>query len=258
MVRAAVVGISEAEHREIDAAAAEQQSRAERVEQLGAYVDTIHPDRLLDIAASISRGDRIGPPLPPQSVAEAPYQEEPAPNIFTTPVGLPEWVGSVDEAPRTPEPDLSPPEPEDEPMAVLTDIMGALAQAGTIYQSFQQQPAPFPAAQAPYQGSWRDWIDGPMDVLAPSGTPPTPTTSLPGGTMALPYAGGCISRRDQEIAAASGLSPEAVDRVLYYARKGRRRRKRMLTKSDIGDISTMRQILGGGKAFDVWLAKATR
>jgi len=68
---------------------------------------------------------------------------------------------------------------------------------------------------------------------------------------------GCISQRDIDIAAATGTTPELVDVILKLGRRNRRR-KRMLTKSDIGDISTMRQILGGGEAFKVWLAKATR
>jgi len=99
--------------------------------------------------------------------------------------------------------------------------------------------------------------------------PPAPLTIAPTGATprALPpYLNeqtrrvttvGCISQRDIDIAAAAGTSPEMVDLVLRLGRRNRRR-KRMLTKSDIGDISTMRQILGGGKAFELWLAKATR
>lgn len=67
---------------------------------------------------------------------------------------------------------------------------------------------------------------------------------------------GCISQRDIDIAAAAGTTPELVDLVLKLGRRNRRR-PRMLTKSDIADISTMKAVLGGGKAFELWLAKAT-
>lgn len=82
------------------------------------------------------------------------------------------------------------------------------------------------------------------------------TNVVPIGTAGRPTVG-CISQRDIQIAAAAGTSPEMVDLILKLGRRNRRRR-RMLTKSDIGDISTMRQILGNGEAFKLWLAKATR
>ncbi len=251
-----VEGISEAEHAEIDAAAAEIIRRTERVEQLEQFVGTIHPDRLLDIAGNIAHGRVAGPPLPDGFPTVAAPEEASAPNVFATPVGRPEWIASVDEAPWQAQPDPFSAEPEGKPMADLTDILGFVGQAANIYQQFQDPPPVQNLNAQQYPGSWQDWLDGPTDLLEPS---PTPTTSLPnGGAVATPYAGGCISQRDRNIAAASGVSPEAVDRVLHFARQGRRRRRRMLTKSDIGDISTMRQILGGGEAFKVWLAKATR
>jgi len=98
----------------------------------------------------------------------------------------------------------------------------------------------------------------------------TPLTLVPPspGTAANPYPNvgslpttgrptvGCISQRDIQIAQVAGTSPEMVDLVLKLGRRNRRR-PRMLTKSDIADISTMKAILGGGKAFELWLAKAT-
>ncbi len=256
LVSQSLGGISEAEHREIDAAAAEHAARAERVEQLEEFVGTIHPDRLLDIAGNIAHGRYAGPPEPPVDLFEATPQEEPAPEVFTTPVGRPEWIGSVDEAPWEAQPNPFPTESIGETMAALTAILGYVGTAANIYQSFQQPAAP---TQAPTYNPVLDWLDGPTDLFRPDLAPANPVTSLPsGGSVATPYAGGCISQRDRRIAAASGVTPEAVDRVLHYARQGRRRRRRMLTKSDIGDISTMKSILGGGEAFKVWLAKATR
>jgi len=250
-------GISERENREIDAAIEEQSLRAERIEQLGEFKETIHPDRLLDIAGNIAEGIYATVPPPPRIAAP---EEVLAPVVQTQPVGRPEWVGSVGEAPWTPEPDTLPPEPGDQSMD-LSSILGAFSTAADIYGTIQTARAPppqafvapGPAPATPYDNSWQDWVDGPLNFLEPS-------TSIPsaGGTVPQAYSGGCISQRDRRIAAASGVSPEAVDRVLHYARQGRRRRRRMLTKSDVGDISTMKAILGNGEAFKLWLAKATR
>jgi len=101
-------------------------------------------------------------------------------------------------------------------------------------------------------------ITQPAMILPPYVNPETRRPALgvaPSAGGGIPV--GCISQRDIDIAAAAGTTPELVDLVLKLARRNKRRR-RMLTKSDIGDISTMRQILGGGEAFKLWLAKATR
>ncbi len=39
-----------------------------------------------------------------------------------------------------------------------------------------------------------------------------------------------------------------------WQRKSRRRRKRLATSSDIKDLSSLKGVLGGGKAFEVWIA----
>lgn len=102
-------------------------------------------------------------------------------------------------------------------------------------------------------------ISGGTPVALPPYVNPTTqrtTTNVPiSGTRSTPV--GCISQRDIDIANATGASPEMVDIILKLGRRNRRR-KRMLTKSDIGDISVMRQMLGNGEAFKLWLAKATR
>jgi len=254
----AAIGISEAENREIDNAAEEQALRAQRIEQLAAFKDTIHPDRLLDIAGNIAEGQYATVPIPPRrevsaqvsDIHEAPTQE-PTGLVHTPIIGPPIFVGGLVPAAGEDEPDLYETEPEEQSMD-LSSILGAVSQVADIYQSFQP-PQQLPPVQQPstYPGSIRDWVDGPFDFLEPSAAP-----VATGAPMA--YSGGCISNRDRQIAAASGVSAEAVDRVLHYARQGRRRRRRMLTKSDIGDISTMKQILGNGEAFKLWLAKATR
>ncbi len=42
--------------------------------------------------------------------------------------------------------------------------------------------------------------------------------------------------------------------VCHPKRKHRRRRKRLATKSDLSDLAALKGILGGGKAFEVWIA----
>lgn len=125
----------------------------------------------------------------------------------------------------------------DAPLTSIPDLIGGLASSyitGRVATPSSITPAPLP----PYIN--------PQTRVTPTNVTPMRTTAV-----------GCISQRDIDIAAATGTTPELVDVILKLGRRNRRR-KRMLTKSDIGDISTMRQILGGGEAFKVWLAKATR
>jgi len=43
-----------------------------------------------------------------------------------------------------------------------------------------------------------------------------------------------------------------------WKRKTRRRRKRLATTSDIKDLAALKAVLGGGKAFDTWIASRGR
>lgn len=246
-VARAVGGISEAEHREIDAAAAEQADRAERVEQLSEYVGTIHPDTLLAAANRIAEGVFQGPPPPPPTIGPPVVFE--APPVAARPP-------SVAAAPRSVESDLRSVESGEEPMANLTDLWGALGNIGTAYVQARYTPQPqqaiFQQTAADYPGSVQDWLDGPLNVLAPDEPaqaviPP----AISGGLRTV----GCISQRDIEIAARAGVTPETVDVVLAASRYGRRRRRSLVTKSDIRGIAAMKQVLGGGEAFKLWLAK---
>ena len=91
------------------------------------------------------------------------------------------------------------------------------------------------------------------------GTVPPPTFAPPTSTIPTPTNGAptvsttCVTRRDQEIAARTGCSAAQVAQVRAMSRH-RRRRRRMLTKSDVADISTMKSLLGNGEAFKTWLA----
>jgi len=143
-------------------------------------------------------------------------------------------LGSIDFDPATPGIFGSSTE---SPLTSIPDLIGGLA--GTYLSSGISTPS---AAQLP-------------PYINPS-TQVSSTNVVPIGTAGRPTVG-CISQRDIQIAAAAGTSPEMVDLILKLGRRNRRRR-RMLTKSDIGDISTMRSILGNGEAFKLWLAKATR
>lgn len=62
------------------------------------------------------------------------------------------------------------------------------------------------------------------------------------------------------IAAALGIGEEVVQSVLHLDRSTRRRRRRrMLTNSDVKDITVMASLLGkGSEAFKTWLATAQR
>lgn len=245
-------GISEAENAEIDAAAAahelEVEQRAERIRHLSEFKDTLHPDRLMQVANTIAEGEFQGPPAPPP----APERETDIPAyIASIPTTTGERPGpGLDAVAGAVEPGPSTYKPEEQPVD-LSNILGGISDIANAYvavrgarqppqTNFVQQPT------NPYTGTWQDWLDGPTDWLAPATPAPVPTA---GGSV------GCISQRDREIGARAGVPPEVVDRVLASARKGRRRRKKLCTESDIRCIAAMKQVLGDGKNFQIWLAK---
>lgn len=83
--------------------------------------------------------------------------------------------------------------------------------------------------------------------------------------MVVPQAAGALAMaglrgigKIAAIAAAYGISAELVDGILTMG-SPKRRRRRLLTKSDVGDISTMSALLGkNSEAFKTWLATALR
>lgn len=46
--------------------------------------------------------------------------------------------------------------------------------------------------------------------------------------------------------------------ICIRPKKTRRRRRRLATQSDISDLAALKNILGGGKAFDSWIATRGR
>jgi len=80
-------------------------------------------------------------------------------------------------------------------------------------------------------------------------------TAVVGGTV-----GGFVSNigKVAAIAAATGLGVDLISGILQ-AGAPKRRRRRLLTKSDIADISTMASLLGkSSEAFKTWLAVSRR
>ena len=203
--------------------------------------------------------DDIPPPAPPVTVL---------PPYIGTPGLLEEPRPDPGEAPWTVEPDIHTDTPEEEPLD-LAAIAGA-ALGGAIRGALDFDPRTPGIIPGPVGTSLPDLIGGiteawagrefntppPIEMVGPPlppgyTPPPNQIPTLPAGGAV-----GCISQRDVAIAQAAGTSPEMVDRVLALARRGRRRRRRLVTQSDLKDIAAMKQVLGGGKAFETWLAKS--
>lgn len=157
------------------------------------------------------------------------------PVVQTPAIGPPVFLGDLAEVTGEVEPDPRPDRFEEEPMADLSDIFGALGDVvvGGIRGSLDADP------RTP--GIFGD-IFGPSlpDLVGDAFRGATPqTTPAPRSTPV-----------QVNIDPVTG----AVTRC-----KPRRRRRRLLTKSDIADISTMAALLGkNSESFKVWLAKATR
>lgn len=71
---------------------------------------------------------------------------------------------------------------------------------------------------------------------------PVPTAQLTGGGM------GCDSSGPKRV--LGYLSPDGT----FCKKKSRRRRNRLATTSDIKDLASLKAVLGGGKAFETWIA----
>lgn len=99
-----------------------------------------------------------------------------------------------------------------------------------------------------------------VDYWTPQGfgdlsPPPPPPVIIDGGSgMIVPPpggGGGCGP-------AAMVFDPAANCGLGKWRKKTRRRRKRLATKSDIADLSSLKTVLGGGKAFENWIATRGR
>lgn len=159
----------------------------------------------------------------------------------------------------------------------LSSILGGILDVAQTYQAVKTIVSPPQVQYAPP-------VQAPPPVyLAPtaaaaiaqtaqiSGIPglPIQTAALP--AILAPLAGGAISTLGSSamalfssagkiaaIAAATGIGIDVIDGILK-AGAPKRRRRRMLTKSDTADIATMAALLGkGSESFKTWLAIATR
>ena len=178
---------------------------------------------------------------------EEPLSEESG-RVSIGPVGPVEWLGSGT-ATGAEEPHVLDPELEGEPMADLSGILGTIGRA--IGGSLDADPATPGIFGGGLGTSLPDVLGGIGQAIGGSYSQDLPpVTSLPSPNgAAMP-----TTNRDAAIAAALGVSPNQVAAIKKYCRT-RRRRRRMLTKSDIADISTMASLLGkSSEAFKTWLA----
>ena len=172
----------------------------------------------------------------------------------------------------------------------LSDILGGITQVAKTYAGVKQiidppkiqyvpapptqpaptntfrwgfpPPAPTPAPQVPSGGStWVGYQPAFFDDGIFSGgawdaiTDYFDTTEVTTLNAPNPY---CLTKKQIAAAQAAGMSPEQAA-LFAKASRSRRRRRRMLTKSDVADISTMAALLGkGSEAFKTWLAGANR
>lgn len=255
-------GISILEMAEIDAAI--KSGKAVPVRPVGGR-------QLLDAAVDVyTRGE-----------AAKPTYHTPPPPILPQP-----RIGTVA---RPPEPNLAsaksavgPPE-EPAPMNLSNILSGvtsvAETAAGLASTYYQLRNVRAGVPQAPAAPPAVNPVRQPAGVAIPSVQAPTNRifrdSGLPQATGTNPYAqqtllGPAISLgaramatgwgKAAAIAAATGLGIEAVDAVLSHpGARPKRRRRRMLTKSDVADISTMAALLGkNSESFKTWLAGSLR
>ena len=231
----------------------------------------------LEVIPGIPLPDFVEEPDVPGVDPDTGFAHETLEEIPPAPVRLP-YIGSPGlleepgpdpgEAPWTNESDLLPDTPEEEPLDLAAIATAALG--GAIRGALDFDPRTPGIIPGPVGTSLPDLVGGiaeawagrefatppPSEVVGPP-LPPgyvPPANQIP--TLTGGQAVGCISQRDVAIAQMAGTSPEMVDRVLAIARRGRRRRRRLVTQSDLRDIAAMKQVIGGGKAFETWLAKS--
>ena len=173
-----------------------------------------------------------GEPIEDAKSSEAPQPGESAVNVRAPYIGPPVFLGSLGETPGEIQPDPYEARLEEQPMADLSDIFGAIGDRIVGSLDFD------PATPGIFGGT------------------STATSSLPDiiGRFSDSDVGGDLTPRSTPVQV--NIDPR-TGRVSKCA--PRRRRRRLLTKSDIADISTMAALLGkNSESFKVWLAKATR
>lgn len=190
--------------------------------------DSLPPNLNPILIVTDSPRDRVGiDEIPPKETKP----EEPPVVVRTPSIGPPVFLGNLDEVTGAVEPDSRQDRFEEPEMADLSDIFGALGDAVVRGIGGSLDFDPSTPGIIPGVSSLPDLIGG--QFAGPGVSQPTPR-STPVQVNIDPVTG----------------------RVTHCKR---RRRRRLLTKSDIADISTMAALLGkNSESFKVWLAKATR
>lgn len=110
----------------------------------------------------------------------------------------------------------------------------------------------------PTPGFGMPTIPGPGPVI--SLPPPAP----PGGGGGGPIYPGCpIDGDDDGCGSSKKRYTITIDNatgqcIKIKRQKSRKRRRRLASMSDIKDLAALKQVLGGGKAFDTWIATRGR
>ncbi len=191
---------------------------------------------------------------------------------------LPRQAGSVPQvdgqAPRTPADVLSAPivrrttpsngsqlqQQTTEETVDLGNILGAVGQAVDIYGRYRGYRTPdYPIMGRGLTQSWEDarmqTVEGPVVGSDTFGVSPR---SLGGVSLYKPVISGSMAAKIAQVLGGLGLglAADEIATVANYCAKvkGRRRRKRLATHSDIKDLAALKAVLGSGKAFDTWIA----
>jgi len=97
-------------------------------------------------------------------------------------------------------------------------------------------------------------IPGYLVGLPTGGIPFADIPTLPSTTGSPTVAAPCPGKAYQII---TTVNPDGTTTSVTKA-KTRRRKRRLATMSDIKDLAALKSILGGGKAFDTWIATRGR
>ena len=139
----------------------------------------------------------------------------------------------------------------------LGDILGGISQAVDIYgryRGYKDPGYPVMGRDVLSAGGFQR-VEGPAVGSDTFGVSPR---SLGGMSLYKPVISGSMAAKIAQVLGGLGLglAADEIATVANYCAKvkGRRRRKRLATHSDIKDLAALKAVLGSGKAFDTWIA----
>lgn len=94
----------------------------------------------------------------------------------------------------------------------------------------------------------------PFGFIGGGGVPPSSLPTVGGGTI-MPGTSNPCATKAYEIVTTVNTDGTTSTKTKCKTRK---RRRRLATQSDIRDLAALKSILGGGKAFDSWIATRGR